>query len=96
MKPMPMKLINRRLADMPYWSRQAKAIHRIFEFDDFLASIDFVDRIAVKSQKVNHHPDIDIRYNKVKLTLTTHDDGGITAKDFSLARQFDESYSEIP
>jgi 4a-hydroxytetrahydrobiopterin dehydratase len=51
----------------------------------FLKSIDFVNRIARKAQKINHHPDIDIRFDK--MTLTTHDEGGITEKDFSMARQ---------
>ena len=53
----------------------------------FLKSIDFVNRIARKAQKINHHPDIDIRFDKMTLTLTTHDEGGITEKDFSMARQ---------
>ena len=55
----------------------------------------FVNHIARKAQKINHHPDIDIRFNKVTLTLTTHDEGGITEKDFSLARQCDEVLSKF-
>ena len=51
--------------------------------------MDFVNRIARKAQKANHHPDIDIRFDKVTLKLSTHDEGGITEKDFSLARQCD-------
>jgi 4a-hydroxytetrahydrobiopterin dehydratase len=54
-----------------------------------------VRRIAKQAQKNNHHPDIDIRFNKVTLKLTTHDEGGITEKDFSLARQCDEVYSRL-
>jgi len=50
-------------------------------------AIDFVNQIARKAQKANHHPDIDIRFDKVTLKLTTHDEGGITEKDFSLAGQ---------
>jgi len=53
----------------------------------FLKSIDFVNRIARKAQKINRPPDIDIRFDKMALTLTTHDEGGITEKDFSMARQ---------
>jgi 4a-hydroxytetrahydrobiopterin dehydratase len=56
--------------------------------------MDFVNRIARKAQKANHHPDIEIRFNKVTLKLTTHDEGGITAKDFSLARQCEEVFSK--
>ena len=68
----------------------ASAILRTFEFDGFLESIAFVNRIAKKAQRMNHHPDIEIQFNKVTLTLTTHDEGGITEKDFTLARQCDK------
>ena len=57
-------------------------------------SIAFVHRIAKRAQKMNYHPDIDIRFDKVKLTLTTHDEGGITGKDFSRAWQCDEASSK--
>ena len=60
-----------------------------------MKSIDFVNRIARKAQKINHHPDIDIRFNRVTLKLTTHDAGGLTEKDFSLARQSDKDFSKI-
>lgn len=78
------------LQAVPNWSRRAQTIRRTFKFDGFLESIGFVDRIARKAQRMNHHPDIDIRFDRVTLKLTTHDEGGITAKDFSLARQCDE------
>ena len=58
-------------------------------------SIAFVHRIAKRAQKMNHHPDIDIRFDQVKLTLTTHDAGGLTEKDFALARQCDEVFSRF-
>jgi len=58
-------------------------------------SIAFVHRIAKRAQKMNYHPDIDIRFDKVKLTLTTHDEGGITEKDFALARQCDEEFDKF-
>ena len=80
---------------VPDWSKRAQTIRRTFEFDGFLKSIDFVNRVARKAQKIDHHPDIDIRFNKVTLTLTTHDEGGITDKDFSLARQCDEVLSRF-
>ena len=60
-----------------------------------MQSIDFVNRVARKAQKADHHPDIDIRFDKVTLSLTTHDEGGITKKDFSLARQCDEVLSKF-
>ncbi len=77
------------LAAAPDWTRKRGAIMRTFQFKDFPAAIRFVDKIARLAEKAWHHPDIDIRWNKVTLTLTTHDEGGLTAKDFDLARQFD-------
>jgi len=77
---------------MPDWSKRAQIISRTFKFEGFLKAIEFVNRVAKKAQKINHHPDIDIRFNKVTLKLTTHDEGGLTEKDFSLARQCDEIF----
>lgn len=84
-----------RLKSLPHWSKRAETILRRFEFKGFLSSIDFVNQIAQKAEENNHHPDIDIRYNKVTLTLTTHDQGGITEKDFSLAQQCDEIFAKF-
>jgi 4a-hydroxytetrahydrobiopterin dehydratase len=83
-----------RLKAVPGWSKRDQAILRTFEFKGFSNSITFVNRIARKAQKLNHHPDIDIRFDKVTLKLTTHDEGGITEKDFSLARQCDEVFAK--
>ena len=80
---------------VPAWSKRKQTILRTFKFEGFLKSIDFVNRVARKAQKLNHHPDIDIRFNKVTLKLTTHDEGGITKKDFFLARQCDEVLSKF-
>ena len=88
------KQISVHLKDVPVWSIHAKTLLRTFKFEGFLDSIGFVKRIAAKAQKLNHHPDIDIRFNKVTLTLTTHDEGGITEKDFSLAKQCDEVFAK--
>ena len=89
------KEINVHLKAVPDWTKRGKTISRIFRFANFLRSLDFVNRVAKKAQKLNHHPDIDIRYDKVTLTLTTHDEGGITAKDFLLARQCDEVFAKL-
>jgi 4a-hydroxytetrahydrobiopterin dehydratase len=89
------KQIRLHLKAVPNWSKRAQTILRTFKFEGFLKSMDFVNRIARKAQKANHHPDIDIRFDKVTLKLTTHDEGGITAKDFSLARQCDEVFSKL-
>jgi len=83
------------LKTVPNWSKRAQTILRTFKFEGFLKSMDFVNRIARKAQKINHHPDINIRFNQVMLKLTTHDEGGITKKDFYLARQCDEVFSRF-
>ncbi len=77
------------LAKVPLWKKQGATISRVFLFKDFPAAIKFVNQVAVLAEKAWHHPDIDIRWNKVTLTLTTHDQGGLTEKDFALARKFD-------
>lgn len=89
------KQVSLHLKAVPNWSKRSKTILRTFKFEGFLKAIAFVNRIARKAQKLNHHPDIDIRYNKVTLKLTTHDEGGLTAKDFTLARQCDEVCSRL-
>jgi 4a-hydroxytetrahydrobiopterin dehydratase len=87
--------INLHLKAVPDWSQHAQTICRTFKFEGFMTSIDFVRRIAKQALKINHHPDIDIRFDKVTLTLTTHDEGGITQKDFSLAQKCDEVFSRF-
>ena len=77
-------------AGAPDWKLQGTAIARAFQFKDFPAAIKFVDAVAELAEQAWHHPDIDIRWNKVTLTLATHDAGGLTKKDFVLARKFDE------
>jgi 4a-hydroxytetrahydrobiopterin dehydratase len=78
------------LDTVPQWQRQGDMIARTFQFKDFPAAMKFVDAVAGLAEQAWHHPDIDIRWNKVTLTLTTHDAGGLTQKDFDLARQFDQ------
>jgi len=89
------KEVNLHLKVIPDWTKRAQTIGRTFKFDGFMTSIAFVRRIAKQAEKINHHPDIDIRFDKVMLTLTTHDKGGITEKDFVLARQCDEVYAKL-
>ena len=82
--------IKTALASAPDWTKRGATITRTFVFKDFPAAIKFVNTAARLAEKAWHHPDIDIRWNKVTLTLTTHDAGGLTKKDFSLARKFDQ------
>jgi 4a-hydroxytetrahydrobiopterin dehydratase len=64
---------------------------RTFQFQDFVAALRFVNRVADLAERAGHHPDIDIRYNRVRLGLTTHDAGGLTGKDFELAAAADQA-----
>lgn len=90
---MTAKQIAVQLKTVPDWSKRDKRILRTYRFEGFLVGIDFVNRVARRAEKINHHPDIDIRFTRVTLKLTTHDQGGLTRKDFSLARQCDEIFS---
>jgi 4a-hydroxytetrahydrobiopterin dehydratase len=81
--------IRKALGGVPHWTRARVTITRTYVFKDFPAAIRFVRKVARLAERAWHHPDIDIRWNKVILTLTTHEVGGLTARDFQLARQFD-------
>ncbi len=71
------------------WTREGEAMVREWTFPDFAAALAFVLQVAAVSEKANHHPDIDIRYNRVRLLLTSHDAGTVTARDMALAEQID-------
>jgi len=81
--------IKTALASVPDWKKKGASITRAFQFKDFPAAIKFVNALAKIAEKEYHHPDIDIRWNKVTLVLSTHDAGGLTEKDFNLAKRFD-------
>ncbi len=81
--------IKTALPSVPDWKKRGSTITRTFVFKDFPAAIKFVNAVAKLAEKAGHHPDIDIRWNKVTLVLSTHDAGGLTEKDFTLARKFD-------
>lgn len=79
-----------KTGSVPEWKRAGAEISRTFQFKDFAQAMRFVNGVAGEAEKANHHPDIDIRWNKVKLTLSTHDAGGLTDKDFALAQICDK------
>jgi 4a-hydroxytetrahydrobiopterin dehydratase len=85
MPPLSDTEIATRLKAHPEWKVEHGALERTFTFKDFVASLAFVNKVGEAAEKAGHHPDIDIRYNRVRLRLVTHDAGGITAKDFDLA-----------
>lgn len=82
--------IQQALGSLRGWQRQGKAIQRVFEFPDFKAAMKFVNKIADAAEQANHHPDIDIRYNKVTTALISHDAGGVTQRDVKMARRINE------
>jgi 4a-hydroxytetrahydrobiopterin dehydratase len=73
------------IAPLPEWKIESGELVRTFQFKDFRAALAFVNRVGELAEKAGHHPDIDIRYNRVRLGLATHDAGGFTEKDFDLA-----------
>jgi len=80
----------RRLQSLKGWTLDGDAIRKQFTFEDFLQAIAFVNRVADVAEEADHHPDILVHgWNKVRLTLTTHDSGGLTEKDHALARRID-------
>ncbi len=77
------------LARHPRWSLEGESLRRTFVFGDFVEAMGFVTQVALLAEKAFHHPDIDIRWNRVSIGLTTHDDGGLSAKDTALAEAID-------
>ena len=82
--------IQKALGSLPGWQKNGTAIQRSFEFPDFKAAMQFVNKIADAAEQANHHPDIDIRYNKVIMALVSHDSGGVTPRDVRMAGKINE------
>ncbi len=83
------EMVQESLRSLPRWKLEGKEIVRQYEFPDFAAAMVFVNQVAEKAEKANHHPDIDIRYNKVRLALVSHDKGGLTKRDMAMAETID-------
>jgi len=79
-----------KAAKLGNWTLKGNDIARSFRFLDFADAMRFVNRVARLAEAANHHPDITISYNRVRLTLTTHDEGGLTEKDFKLANKINK------
>jgi 4a-hydroxytetrahydrobiopterin dehydratase len=87
-----MKLLTKKelkMAKFGGWKLLGNTIRKQFIFADFACAMGFVNSVALYAERANHHPDIDIRWNKVTLSLSTHSEGGITDKDISLAKRID-------
>jgi len=81
--------IQRELGALPGWSRRGGSLTKTYRFPTFPSAITFVTRVADVAESMDHHPDIDIRHTRLTFTLSTHDAGGITANDLSLAREIE-------
>jgi 4a-hydroxytetrahydrobiopterin dehydratase len=81
--------VKRRLARLKGWRQAGNAIQKQYAFANFKEAVFFVNTVAGLAEKAGHHPDISVAYNRVTLTLSTHDAGGLTGKDFDLARRIE-------
>jgi len=89
--PLPESEVGRRLRALPGWEREDAAIRRSYRFETYMAGVRFATRVAELAESADHHPDILIGYRRVTLTLTSHDAGGLTDRDFDLAARIDAS-----
>jgi 4a-hydroxytetrahydrobiopterin dehydratase len=81
--------IESMLAGLPGWGRDGETISKTFECGDFVGSVGFVDKLVEPAEAMNHHPDLEISWDKVKVSLSTHSEGGLTAADFELAAKIE-------
>ena len=81
--------ITAALADVPGWTRYGDGIDRVYKFADFVAAFAFMSRVALLAEKADHHPEWSNVYNRVTIRLTTHDAGGLSTRDFALAKAID-------
>ena len=81
--------IEQELGRLDGWERSGDAIRKEFEQGDFKGSVDFVNRLTPEAEAMNHHPDLEISWSTVVVSLSTHSEGGLTSNDFELARRID-------
>ena len=81
--------IEARLGELEGWSREGEAITRTFDEGDFVGSVEFVRRVTGPAEEMGHHPDLSISWSEVKVSITSHSAGGLTANDFELADRID-------
>ena len=95
---MTVKLTDKELSDalkqLKRWQQEDDCLVREFEFDNFIAAFAFMSRVAIRAKKIDHHPDWSNSYNKVRISLTSHDTGGLTARDLALADAIDQEFSK--
>ncbi len=81
--------VEERLGSLDGWQRQGDAIEKTFKRDDFVGSVKFVDSLVGPAEEMGHHPDLEISWDEVKVSLSTHSQGGLTENDFELAKKID-------
>ncbi|MEL6440467.1 MAG: 4a-hydroxytetrahydrobiopterin dehydratase [Cyanobacteria bacterium J06621_8] len=88
--PLTQTEIDQQIQALPQWQQQQQTITRTFKFKDFIEAIAFVNQLVDPAEAAGHHPDLSISYNKVTVSLTTHDAGGLTQMDFDLAQKISD------
>jgi 4a-hydroxytetrahydrobiopterin dehydratase len=83
------RVVTAKMKFIPLWKLERGELVRQFEFENFIEAMNFVNSVAELAEGAGHHPDLDIRYNKVRLALMSHDAGGLTERDFDLAAGID-------
>jgi 4a-hydroxytetrahydrobiopterin dehydratase len=81
--------IESSLAELEGWQREGQTIVKSFELADFVGSVEFINRVVEPAEALGHHPDLSVSWNKVRVSITTHAAGGLTANDFELAKRID-------
>lgn len=87
---LPDEAIEARLGELEGWARDGEAITKKFDHGDFVGSVEFVRRLAGPAEEMGHHPDLEISWSEVTVSITNHSAGGLTDADFELARRIDE------
>ncbi|WP_413164619.1 4a-hydroxytetrahydrobiopterin dehydratase [Capilliphycus salinus ALCB114379] len=81
--------VKKMAAEVPDWQVEGKELKQVMKFKDFVTAMAFVNKLIEPAEAAGHHPDLEISYNKVTISLTSHDAGGLTEKDFAMAKQID-------
>jgi 4a-hydroxytetrahydrobiopterin dehydratase len=83
--------ITEKLSGLEGWGQEGNQIDKQYKFKNFVGSMGFVTKVAILAERADHHPDILIEYSKVKISLSTHSEGGLTEKDFNLANEIEDA-----
>ena len=87
--------IGQALADLPGWKHEGKVLTKLYELGGFKSAMAFASTVGELAERADHHPDINIQFKKVTLTLTSHDAGGVTDRDLRLARQIEAAARDM-